>query len=90
MLQQRELSEKIGQALAMALQSPELGQMTDIADLWKQLLATHNLSDAYREPSSAGAKLDPQQAMAIDARASEDAKRAVAQMSPEEIERMAG
>ena len=84
MLMQRELVEKLSQILGMALQSPVLGQMTEIGDLWKKLLDTYNLSHVYKDPQSQGIQLDPRQIMNIEGQASNQARSDMQNVSDDE------
>lgn len=88
MLMQRELSQQIGQILGMALQSPILNQMTDVQDLWKQFLATYNLSNVYKDPMGNQQPLMPEQKQALQQKAEQDAKATIQRMSPEQRQRL--
>ena len=88
MLQQRDVMEKVSQALGMSLQSPVIMQMTNVEDLWKKLLAISDLSYAYKEPMNQANQLDPQQSQAVQSKAEADAKATVENMSPEQIQRL--
>lgn len=90
MIMQKELTDKVGEVLAMALQSPVLDKMTDTADLWKKFLSIYNLSDVYVEPETMTEKIMPEQQMAITQKAEADAKSEVAGMQPEQIMKMTG
>lgn len=90
LITQKEVREGVAQCLAMALQAPPLAQMTDIADLWHKFLSNYNLADVYKEPQVQGELLSMQQSQGIQAKAEQDAKATVAQMSPEEIKKRAG
>lgn len=48
-IRKQDESEKVQQALGMALQSPDIKVMTNTTYLWKKLLANWELSDAYEE-----------------------------------------
>lgn len=90
MIMQNELVERVGQVLAMALQSPVLDKMTDTADLWKKFLSIYNLSDVYVEPETMTEKITPEQQGAIQKKAEADAKREVAGTQPEQVMKMTG
>lgn len=90
MIMQKELVDRVGQVLTMALQSPVLDKMTDTADLWKKFLSIYNLSDVYVEPETMTEKITPEQQMAVQQKAEADAKREVAGMSEEQIMKVAG
>ena len=87
---QQQLTERLGQALALSLQSPVLGQMTDVKDLWSRFLTAFNLQDVYKEPQEHAQELRPDQLMSVQRKAEEDAKRTVAGMPPQQIMSMAG
>jgi hypothetical protein len=87
---QQQMTERLGLAIKMAIGSPELGQLTDIKDLWSRFLTAFNLQDAYREPDEHSQQLRPDQLMAVQGKAEQDAKQAVANMPPEQIMRMTG
>ncbi|NVM23085.1 MAG: hypothetical protein HWN68_15040 [Desulfobacterales bacterium] len=83
---QQQLTERVGQALGMAIQAPDvLGQLTDIQDLWRRFLTIFNLQDAYKEPDSHVQQLRPDQIQAVQGKAEQDAKQTVLRMSPEQI-----
>jgi hypothetical protein len=87
---QQQLTERVGQALTMSLQSPQLAQITDIKDLWLRFLSVFNLQDAYEEPDTHGQNLRPDQVQAIQNKADQDAKQTVARMSPQQIMKATG
>jgi hypothetical protein len=88
MLMQRELRESIERALGLALQAPQLTQLTEIEQLWKKYLDSHNLSDVFKDPESGGVELNPQQQRNIEEKAGADAKQTVGNMSEGEILRL--
>jgi len=90
MIMQKELVDRVGQVLAMALQSPVLDKMTDTADLYKKFLSIYNLSDVYVEPETMTEKITPEQQMSIQQKAESDAKREVAGMPEDKIVKMTG
>jgi hypothetical protein len=81
MLRQQEQGQNLSQALAMSMQSPELGQMTETKTLWKKLLDLWGLSDAFTEKPQAPTM---DQRLSIEQKAQADAEGAVAQMTPEQ------
>jgi hypothetical protein len=92
LLMQREMVERASQILLGALKYPELGQMTDIDDLYRKLLSIFNLAEVYKEPNvslAASGQLTPEQKQNVEQRAAADAKRDVSQMSPEQITSLA-
>jgi hypothetical protein len=88
MLSQSQLTERLGQVIAMAMQSP-VGEFTDIKDLWHRLLTIYNLQDAFQDTQAHSQQLRLDQTQAIQSKAEQDAKRAVAQMPPERMMRFA-
>ena len=90
LLLQKELVERVGEVLGIALSRPDIAGMTDIADLWKKLLSIYNLSDVYVEPDTMAERVSPEQLDSVRAQASEDAKRDVAEMPPERIMKLVG
>lgn len=84
-MSQAELIEHVREVMSFALQAPPLTQMTDLADLWKRFLSIYNLQDVYEDPQGGAMQLRPQQKQNIQQKAQADARQAVAQMSPQEI-----
>jgi hypothetical protein len=82
LLMQKEQGEQIQQVIGMAAKVPQLAQMTDIGQLWNKFLGLLNLQDAYIDEDDR--EVDP--AM-IEQKAQLDARKAVEQMSPEQIMR---
>ena len=96
LLLKNEQIQTLSQALMMSMKAPQLTEITDIAELWKRLLSIWNVSDVYREPEevepeealqAAGQpqRPSPEQSMAIQQKAAQDARQAVSRMPPEEI-----
>jgi len=83
LLMQKEQTEKIMQIMGLALKSPQLEKMTDIADLWKKLLGIYNLSDVYTEEQ----EVSPETSEGLESQGIKDAKAAVSQFGPEEAMR---
>lgn len=93
LLLQKQQMEYISQVLMLALKDPNINQRTDIDDLYRKLLGIYNLSDVYIEPGSMQTEtgeLTPEQNNAVVQKAQMDAKQTVAQMSPQQITRLAG
>ena len=84
LLQQKEQKDAVMQVLAMAGQAPQLLQMTDIPELWQKLLSLLGLSEIYKEPQQQMGMRVPEKDE-IQQRAERDAKKAVSQMSPQQI-----
>jgi hypothetical protein len=94
LLKTQEELQRCQNAIMMALQSPVLGQMTDLPQLWKKMLGVMNLLDGYKEPEPMGMMGGAGEAGApppeIMAQAEQAAKRRVASMSEDEIMELAG
>lgn len=82
LLARREQQAQIGETIMLTLKSPEIRQMTDLATLYKKHLDLNNLGEVFAETAQPPTN---EQALDIQKRAAEDARNAVAQMSPEEI-----
>ena len=87
LLVQREQKQNISEALGAAIKVPQLYQMTNVPDLYKRHLDVLGLQDVFVDPrDNKGKPPTDEQAMETQQRAAEDAKNAVANMSPEEQE----
>jgi len=83
LLARREQQEQISHTLMGALKYPDLKKMTDLPELYKKFLDLNNLGDVFaEEPQAPTAEMSQQ----MNELAAQDAKNAVAGMSPEEIE----
>jgi hypothetical protein len=80
-LVKKQQAQNIANTMILALQSPELSQRTDVGILWKKMLDTHDLGDAFKDPEAEGMP-SPEEIMA---KAEQDAKSQVEQMTPEQI-----
>ncbi len=84
LLKQKEQKDAVMQVLAIAGKAPQLLQMTDIPELWEKLLSLLGLSEVFKEPQQQLGMRTPEKDE-IAKRAEADAQRAVAKMSPEQL-----
>lgn len=86
LLMQKEQGEQIQQVIMMAAKVPEIAEMTDMGNLWQKFLGLLNLQDAYIDEADRGASVEDGQQ--IEQKAQLDARKAVEQMSPQQIMQM--